>query len=85
MILFDLMNQILLEDNKMNIINFLCCPIISINENPINKFEEIYKHYDDNNFEQLLDNIQDLAKKPNKDNKERKLLSFSKEHHKKYL
>ena len=80
MILFDLLNQIILDDSKKAIINFLCRPVISLNNVQKNEFNEFYRNYKEKDFKKFAEEIQDLSHKKNKDDKEIKLISASNEH-----
>ena len=80
MILFDLVNQITLDDNKKTIINFLCRPVISLNNEQKIELDEFYKKYKERDFKKFSIKIQDLAQKQNKDEKENKLISASNAH-----
>ena len=48
MILFDMLNQLILDDSKKTIINFLCRPVISLDNNNKNEFNEFYRNYKNN-------------------------------------
>ena len=80
MILFDLLNQLILDDSKKTIVNFLCRPIISLNTKQKNEFEEFYKNYREKDFKKFAQEIQDLSQKQNKTYDENKLISVSNEH-----
>jgi hypothetical protein len=85
MILFDLLNQIILDESKKTIINFLCRPIISLNTKQKNEFEEFYKNYRERDFKKFFQEIQDLSQKEDKDEKANKLISVSNEHLQKFV
>ena len=85
MILFDIMNQTIIDNERNDIINFLCRPIISQNKIQKDEFHEFYNNYREEDFEKFLNNIQDLVQKPQKNEKEKKLVSISKEHLKKFI
>ena len=82
MILFDLLNKIILDNNKKTIMNFLCRPVISINNdnNQKNEFDEFYRKYRERDFKKFSIEIQNLSKKQNKNKKENKLFSCSNTH-----
>ena len=84
MILFDIINRTILDDDRKEIINFLCRPIITVNNNEKNEFDIFYKNYKKQNFEKLSNNIKGLLQNPEKLEKEQKLLYFCKEHLKKF-
>jgi hypothetical protein len=85
MILFDLLNQLILDDSKKTIVNFLCRPIISLNTKQKNEFEEFYKNYREKDFKKFYQEIQDLSQIENKDEKANKLISVSNEHLQKFV
>ena len=85
MVLFDLMNQTLLNNDKRDIINFVCRPIISVENSQKNDFYDFYKCYEEKDFDKFINNIQDLIKKPDKIDEEYNLIFTSKEHLKKFL
>ena len=80
MMLLDIIDMTIIEEDKKDIINFLCRPIISVNKNKKNQFDEFYKVYKEQDFEKFVNNIKELVQKPNKDIKDKKLISISKEH-----
>ena len=80
MILFDIINRTILSEDKKDIINFLCRPIVSCNKSQKNDFEEFYKHYKENDFDKFENYIRKLLDKPNKANKEQNLVVILNEH-----
>ena len=80
MILFDMLNQLILDDSKKTIINFLCRPVISLNNNQNIEINEFYKNYKEKDFKKFYQEILDLSQKQNKDDKDNKLISASNEH-----
>ena len=80
MILFDLINQIVINDNKKQIINFLCRPIISSDKKEKDKFEELYKNYREKDFNKFSEQIIELVNNPQKNEKQTKLISLSHNH-----
>ena len=85
MILFDIMNQTIIDNERNDIINFLCRPIISPHQNQTEEFEHFYKSYKKEDFEKFKNNIKELMKKPEKDDKENKLISISKKRLKAFI
>jgi len=85
MILFDIINRIILKDDKKNIINFLCRPIISINKSQKNEFGDFYKIYKENDFDNFFNDIKELIKKSLKKEKENNLIYITKEHLKEFI
>ena len=80
MILFDIINQTVLDDDKRKIINFLSRPVININQKNKYKSDEFYSNYREKDFNKYYDCIQDLVQKPQKEDREIKLISVSNEH-----
>ena len=85
MILFDIMNQINLNDSNKDIINFLCRPIISIEKNQKNYFDEFYKPYKEKDFKKFSDEIRNITQKQERDEKDNKLISISNDHLKAFV
>ena len=85
MILFDIINRTIVDDNKKEIINFLCRPIISVNGNEKQEFHKFYRKYKERDFEKFINNLEDLLNKPEKSHKENKLISISNEHLKAFV
>ena len=85
MILFDIINRTILDDNKKEIINFLSRPIISVNGNEKQEFHKFYKKYKERDFEKFINNLGGLLNKPEKSNKENKLISTSNKHLKAFV
>ena len=80
MILLDIINQTILDDDKKKIINFLSRPVININQKVKYKSDEFYNNFKEKDFNKYYDNIQDLVKKTQKEDREIKLISVSNEH-----
>ena len=80
MILFDIMNSTIIDNERNDIINFICRPIISSDKNQSYEFCQYYKSYKEEDFEKFKNNITELMKKPQKEDKENKLISISKTH-----
>jgi len=80
MILFDLINQIIINDNKKQIINFLCRPIVSIDKKEKDKFDEFYRNYKEKDFNKFSEQIIELVHNPQKNEKQTKLISLSHNH-----
>ena len=85
MILFDIINQTILEDNKKKIINFLCRPVININQKAKYKDQEFYNNYREKDFNRYYDCIQELVQKPQKEDREMRLISVSNEHLREFI
>ena len=80
MILFDIINQLLIDTNQKTVINFLSRPIISINKGAKNEFSEFYKNYREKDFKKFYEEILEISQKNNKENMDSKLLNLSVEH-----
>ena len=50
MIMFDIINQTTIDDNKRQIFNFLSRPVISVNQKTKKEFNEFYKNYKEKDF-----------------------------------
>ena len=80
MILFDIINRTILSNDKKDIINFLCRPIVSGNKSQKNEFEDFYKHYKEDDFDKFEKYVRRLVSKPDKTNKEKNLVLILNEH-----
>ena len=80
MILFDITNQINLDNSEKTIMNFLCRPIVSLDKNSKYEFEEFYRNYREKDFKKFTDEIQEMAHKTMKGKNENKLMEISNEH-----
>ena len=85
MILFDIINQTILDDNKKKIINFLSRPVININQKAKYKDQEFYNNYREKDFNRYYDCIQELVQKPQKEDREMRLISVSNEHLREFI
>jgi len=85
MILFDIMNRTIIDNGRNDIINFICRPIISADQNQTDSFGQFYENYKEEDFERFKNNITELMKKPQKLDKENKLISISKKHLKAFV
>ena len=77
MIMFDIINQTTIDDNKRQIFNFLSRPVISVNQKTKKEFNEFYKNYKEKDFNRYYDQMQEIVQKPKKDQSEEKLVSIS--------
>ena len=84
-ILFDVMNQTMIDHNKRTILNFLSRPVISVNKKTKNEFNEFYRNYKEKDFNKYYDKIQEMAQKAKKEEREEKLVSISNEHLKAFV
>ena len=80
MLLFDIFNKTVIDDSKKSIINFLCRPILSLNENEEDKFSEFYHNYKEKDFDSFILNISKLINKYPKEEREKKLASLCYKH-----
>ena len=85
MILFDLLHRTILDNKRNDIINLLCRPVISLKQNKKSDFNDFYKSYKEKDFEKFVNNIQELIQKPEKEERENKLISISKDHLKEFI
>ena len=80
MILFDIINNTMLDEHKIHIINLLSRPLLSldINENIRDNDSNIfYRNYDESDFDKFHDGYLELLKKQEKENREIKLVSIT--------
>ena len=77
MILFDLLNNIMLNENKITILNFLSRPTISLNRDIEYPVLEFYQNYTKNDFEKYCETISALSQNANKEIEEKKLIVLS--------
>ena len=73
-LLFDKMNEILLNSNNKDIINFLYRPILSTNKVEEKEINELHLDYKEIYFDKFYENISELLKKRNLTNKEKKII-----------
>ena len=84
--LFNIINETILDDHVKSIVNFLIRPIISINkDNDKNDFEEFYRSYKESDFNKFSEDLSKLLRKPKKEIRERKLISLANKHLKDFL
>jgi hypothetical protein len=78
MLIYDVMNESLFNSKSLDIMNFLCRPVISINKN--NEKEEISKlnhNYNEIEFDKFYDGISELIQKQEKNQSEYNLILLS--------
>jgi len=85
MILFDIITKTILDDDRNNIINLLCRPVISLKNNQKKEFNKFYNNYKEQDFNKFANDINELLKKPKKEGRENKLISLVKGELKKFL
>ena len=76
-ILFDIINETILDEQVKSIVNFLCRPVLSINHDIKNNFSDFYKLYDEKDFTKFSEELIELIQKPNKSIREKKLIKLS--------
>ena len=79
-ILFNIINEIILDEKTKSIVNFLCHPVISKNKEPKDNFFDIYRIYEEKDFNKFSQELLDLIQKPNKSVREKKLIRLSNNH-----
>ena len=77
MILLDLFGKTLLDQDKKNIFNFLSRPIVFTNKEIESENNGFYNNYSEDDFENLYDEIAELAEKSDKLITEKRLISLS--------
>ena len=75
MVLFDIINETLLDEEKKNIINFLSRPLLYLDKKENKNI--FYQNYYETDFDKFYDGYQELAHKTYKQHKEERLLSYS--------
>ena len=76
-ILFDIINQTIINNNKKQIINLLSRPVLSLDNKEAHELDIFYKNYKENEFEKFYDGMIDLINKPDKENREKNLIELS--------
>ena len=84
-ILFDLIHKSIIDNDNIQIINFLCRPIISINKKEKNKFNSFYKKYKEKDFNKFSEKIVELTEKSKERGEQIKYISLSHEHLKTFI
>ena len=84
-ILFELINKSIIDNDNIQIINFLCRPIISINKKEKNKFNSFYKKYKEKDFNKFSEKIVELTEKSKERGEQIKYISLSHEHLKTFI
>ena len=78
--LFDIINKTILDENVKGIINFLCRPIISVNNEIKKDNYNFYRSYKENDFIVFSEELTNLIEKKEKKIKEKKLIYLPNEH-----
>ena len=85
MILFDIINQTILDENKKEIVNFLCRPVICYDKKNKNDFINFYKRYKETDFNNFSEKIKQLLSQEKKEDREKRIISISNEHLKAFV
>ena len=85
MLLFDIINKTILDDPKKDIINFLSRPILSLTKNSFEEKDIFYESYKESDFDKFYESYSALVKKPNKKDREKKLLNLSQKQLKEFI
>ena len=80
MIIFDINNQLTLDNSRRTVMNFICRPVISVKKNSQYQFDEFYRNYKEKDFKKFSEEIQEMAQKPTKNGRENKLVDVTNEH-----
>ena len=80
MIIFDINNQLTLDNSRRTVMNFICRPVISVKKNSQYQFDEFYRNYKEKDFKKFSEEIQEMAQKPSKNGRENKLVDVTNEH-----
>ena len=84
-LLFDIINKTILNDDKKDLINFLCRPVISANNNQKDEFDDFYKRYKEDNFDKFTKEFHLFFSKPEKSQKEKNLILVLEKHLENFL
>ena len=85
MILFDIVNQTILNDKQRVIVNFLCRPVICYDKKSKAPLPEFYRKYREKDFNNFSEKIEELASQEKKENGEKKIISIANEQLKAFL
>ena len=85
MILLDILNETILGLSIKNIINFLSRPIIALKGKVKNEMAIFYRRYKSSDFKKFIGDFNELAKKTDKQNEEKDLISLTNKHLKQLL
>ena len=83
--LFDIINETIMDEQIKSIMNFLCRPVISINNDIKSDFSDFYRKYEEADFDKFCEEIKQLTQKPKKKIKEKKLIMLSNKQLKNFL
>ena len=85
MILLDIINEVLLNNNRKGIIKFLSRPIISLNKKEEKYLNDFYKNYYEADFDNFYSDVSALVQKTGKRETEKQLLLLSNQQLKKLI
>ena len=77
MVLFDIINETLIGEDKKHIINFLSRPLLCIDKKE--NIDIFYQNYYEKDFDNFYDGYQELVHKTDKEQREERLIAFSKQ------
>ena len=77
MILFDIINETIINDEKKEIINFLSRPTLTTTKEVKNKFVNFYENFRDEDFDKFYNGYKGLINQTNKQLREEKLISMT--------
>ena len=83
MILFDIINETILDDDKKHIINFLSRQVLDLDKEE-NK-DIFYQNYYEKDFDDFYDSYLNLARLDDKINREKRLMILSKRKLEEYI
>jgi hypothetical protein len=84
MILFDIMEDILLDSETKNIANFLVHPIITLSDNKEKELPSMHNKYNESDFYKFYHELIQLINKDENTKEEIRLISLSNKHLKKF-
>ena len=85
MFILDVISNIILDNKKKHIVNFLSRPIISVYRRVKPKKDLFYRDYEENDLDKVCDGFSDLVQKSNRKIKEEKLLELTSKSFKDFL
>ena len=85
MILLDVINEILLGDDKKDIFNFISRPLLSIQKDEKYNNSQFYQHYNENDFNKFYNAISEIMQKSEKKEIEKNLIILVNKNLKEFL
>ena len=83
MVLIDIINETILDEEKKHIINFLSRPLLYLDKKENN--EIFYQNYSEKDFDNFYDSYLELVHKTDKKNREKRLMTLSKQKLKEFV